>query len=145
MPRLEFLPAWKTPQEIWDVHRAVNHVMYVIMPWLQRAGVDENRNRDLRVAFLLGELSREAWKALLYRREKKRDKDVAIRQCLEMFTQASGDILWNMSLDPASQAAASAIEQLHEMRRYTNACLSTVSRRFGSKQTHTFDEGWMWI
>jgi hypothetical protein len=148
----ELVPYWdevlfvKGSDDIFSLHRTLHHVRDAVLPRLRQARGDphqrrEDRNRDLRVRFLLGDIDRGAWQRLLYAREKRRDHDAALHQALEMFVHASSDILWRLRRD-AAFTAEHAMPQLLELRRYANECLLDVSRRFGSRRVLRVTWAW---
>lgn len=141
IPFIDAIPFYKITAELEHIHRIITHVRYTVLPRYQIGGYQEDRNRDLRIKFLLGEIDREAWKHLLYAREKKRDKDVAIRQALEVFVHAASDIFWRLARDELFTHLDAAPE-LHALREYCNECLIGICGRFNSKQKLGIDEKW---
>ena len=60
-------------------------------------------NKELRVAFLLGEITEETLAKRIQQREKKREKDLEISQIVEMLAQTANDIFRNMVSTPTPE------------------------------------------
>lgn len=137
IPHALSVPIYKRFSKYNAVHRCITHIQHDTLPRLMgdfRAG----DNRDLRIKYLLKELSTDAFKRLIQQREKRREKELALRQVLEMFVQGSSDIIRRLSHDHKFSGSESA-HQLEQLREYTNECLKTISTRFTSKKYHVSD------
>ena len=123
-----------------DAHRVLTHIMHVEYQRFRPLQHDAESNRDLRIRFLLGQLSREGWKKLLQEREKRHIKEQAMRHVLEVLLLGANQILRAFVTDatPASEAEA----QLDELRKYANACMADVIWRYNSKHRFCIDAQW---
>ena len=76
---------------IISAYRSHPHAIYTLVP---RYTVEDRRteNRDLRVKFMIGDLSEEEFKKKIQQREKANQRKRAIRQVLEMYTTIITDI-----------------------------------------------------
>ena len=109
------------------IHRIVGHMEHAEMPHYQPVGILET-NEDLRVRFLMDELTEDNFKLLLQQREKRRKKKQAIFMVLEMFVQASMDIFRNALHDEFSkERAQDAMKECDALRTYVNEQLKRVS------------------
>lgn len=140
IPQLAYLP-YNIDYRIIDTIRALTHIYYVEVRHLPRDNIQEDRNRDLRVKYLLNEINKEALKRTLQAREKKRDKLINLRQILDVCIQASGDIL-NQHIQEVGTSAENTIKQLDELRVYINNCLTDLAKRFDCSVRKQIDARW---
>jgi hypothetical protein len=87
--------------------------------------------RQLRVRYMIGDLSEEEWKHLLQRAEKDGNFTRAVNNVHETYTQAARDILMQLLERDANRDAIAA--QVDELLKYCNDCLEAISKRFGRK------------
>ena len=73
-----------------------------------------NDNGDLGMAYLMKEITKEEMKVELAKREIKRNKHLAIRAVLEMFTNTSTMMLNNLVAEPPGKKEAGIIKILQE-------------------------------
>ena len=125
--------------QLVNLHRSIVHMVHVILPRLTRPEFTEETNRDLRIKYLLGSIDQKTWKKILYQREKKREKELAIRQALEMYINVSGDVLWKLTEVFEENDEMGALDQLNQLRKYTNECLSNIHKRFNSNRIMIID------
>lgn len=97
-------------------------------------------NRDLRIKFLMKYISEEEFKKQLQVREKKQTKHTAIRQILDTFMTVGtenmlgiNDAKYNTSEKNSLETIRQCVEQMQEIRKYTNECLSDLSKKFSCK------------
>jgi isocitrate/isopropylmalate dehydrogenase len=122
-----------------NLHRVIVHMVHVVLPRLMSPEFSEESNRDLRIKYLLGAMDKTTWKRVLYQREKKREKDVAIRQALEVFINVAAEALWKLTDSLEEDDEINAIRELDVLRRYTNECLMGIQKRFNSNRLMTID------
>lgn len=91
---------------------------------------DIRDNADLRVRYLMNEISKKDWLFNLKKRQKKSEKDTDIHQILEMFSHASTDIINNAMNQNDTTITVNALEQLIE---YTNTNMNKIKKRFSGK------------
>jgi hypothetical protein len=115
-------------------HRMVTHAQYVEMPRL-RAGTApiENRNADLRVRYLLKELSDKDFRTELFRREKTIERQTADRDLFQMLVDASTDLLARSVTCTKNQEILDIESEFGALRKYFNKTSNAIARRFGSK------------
>lgn len=76
---------------ITDIYRAINHIRHVILPSLP-GPFDNVTNQDLRVQFLLNQVTEDEFKVKLQRREKDRNKRLEQRTILETYCNVVQDL-----------------------------------------------------
>lgn len=136
-PTVYPLPANNTiPKEydtVFQIHRCVNHVEMVEFGRYRNQGYIET-NEDLRVRYMMNELTEEDFKTQLQQREKRHQKRQSIFMILEMFVQVSTDIFRNYTGGPYSvQNASNLIDEMTQLSKYTNRQLLKVSQQYNCR------------
>jgi hypothetical protein len=130
LPRVnELTTGMRDNLRLMRIHRQLQHISHVVLPEY-RGQFRLQNNRDLRIRFLLGQITREAWMKTLQQREKKVEKEQALRQALEVLIHGSADILYRMLAEPRRYRWDEAEPELEGLRAYTNECLFDVCSRF---------------
>lgn len=126
-------PNTQVPKEYDDVlniHRCVNHIEMVEFGRFRAPNVVVT-NEDLRVRYLMNELSEEDFKMNLQQREKRQQKRQAIFMILEMFVQVSSDLFRNhIQGNYTAVNAQKLIYEMNQLRDYANQQLRKVSQQF---------------
>jgi hypothetical protein len=112
----------------------VRHIQDIELRRL-RAAFDADDNADLRLAYLLRHLDEDEWKRKLQQREKRRERDLAVRQIFEMYiaaaTDAFNDIL--AAARTSGERGARVLGSIHNLvvlTKYVNDQVAAVQRRF---------------
>ncbi len=118
-------------EKIYECHRLVEHVRFTILP---RYPVDINvrDNSDLRVSYLLNDISEEQWVKQLKTRQKKSEKDRAVYQILDMFIVTMTDIFNNYVNGDCDNIG----EVAERLRLYANRELQKVRKRYANTVPH---------
>ena len=139
-------PAWVSILEL--AHRRITHVINVDMINLNRDGVNLNDNIDLRISYLLKEVSDEAMMSTLIQREKRWEKERELRRVYETLTGAATDIFRRIlavreesAEMPTFEAFRPLVLELDELRKFINDALDVLRRRYNST-IHGFDSNW---
>ena len=137
-------PPWFVTLEY--AHRRINHVLNVDMVQLAQNAVNINDNIDLRISYLLNEISEPAMMSSLQAREKKREKELEIRRVYETLTGAATDIFRRMILTSEEKGQAEEnfkpfLNELDQLRIFINEALDVLRRRY-SCTLHGFDGNW---
>jgi hypothetical protein len=128
--------AKEVSKELIDAHRLASHVQEVELRTVYAAPAAANfeSNRDLRVAYLLGELQEDAMKRMLHTREKHRLKVQAIHDVLSTFSNVASDNfrgLWlQTNVHTAMTTAQTTHDEMLRLRAYINESMAGVSKRF---------------
>jgi hypothetical protein len=124
-----------------EFHRVVRHIQDIELRRL-RAAYDADDNTDLRLQYLLQSIDDTEFKRKLQQREKRRERDLAVRQIFEMYiaaaTDAFNEMLAGRSLSPRRDAQrvrvgiaiAAQIHNLVVLTKYVNDQVAAVQRRF---------------
>jgi hypothetical protein len=116
------------------------------MVQLAQNAVNINDNIDLRISYLLNEISEPAMMSSLQTREKKREKELEIRRVYETLTGAATDIFRRMIIVSEEKGSAEEnfkpfLNELDQLRLFINEALDVLRRRY-SCTLHGFDGNW---
>lgn len=105
----------------------------------------ETENRDLRIKYLLNEVTEEVWKKTLQQREKKWEFKVAKSQVCEMIITVAGQYLNEMANTRLHVNRVLEIEKdLEKIVDYYNESMKNVLDRFNSKAKGCFINRTTW-
>ena len=127
-----------------NIHRIIGHIRDIEMGNNVNR-LDINTNRDLRISYLLKEISEEEWKKELQKREKKVELRKARRNVYEMFITVATDLLTKLVIQNTSKEIVDSMDELSKLIEYYNISISSVALRFNSKAKKEFNEDWIWI
>ena len=113
---------------ILNFHRIVQHVQHAELPRYHNV-FNEDDNQDLRIQYLLGQLNADVLKVTIQQREKKREKERAVRRALEVLVQAGTDLLHRIMAETDIQKKIAIMEETHVLRLYINDLLAKVYDR----------------
>ena len=122
-----------TMRRITSLLRVLNHMRDYDV--LQNDNYDvETANRDLRINYLLNEITEEVWKKKLQQREKHRDFKVAKSQVCEMLITVAGQYLNEIANTRVHINRINEIVlDLEKIVEYYNESMKIVLERFNSK------------
>jgi len=112
---------------ISDIHRNIGHVQYITNN--RYAAARYEGNRDLRIKYMMNEMTEDDFKRKVQQREKAENKKRAIREVLVTYTTVATDIFQKYSvavqgtLDPME-----FYEELRGLREYTDGLLSDIQK-----------------
>lgn len=127
---------------IWvpSVHRLL---MHLVMHTLPRFMSEYSRvdNIDLRISYLLKEINEARMKKVLQQREKRRGKEIIIREVIASFVCIASDLLKRLKTIPPGQDVSSIHVELQNVRAAANEHLEKISATYVSK-LYTIDASW---
>jgi hypothetical protein len=115
-----------------QLHRLTTHVQHVTIPHYRPAPTANplELNEELRVSYLIKEIDEEQLKSALQKREKKRNKDRAIYQVLEVYSLTAQETFQEIvratkfeDMDPKRQT-------LMQIIQYCNEQLLAICKRY---------------
>jgi hypothetical protein len=124
----EFRSVYPNNSVIYNIHRLVSHVQHVVLPRYTPFLVADT-NRDLRIKYMLNELTEDEFKHKIQVREKAENRKRDIREVLTMFTIVATDIFQRI-LTPPIIMEGNYITELTMLREYTTESLQKVSKRW---------------
>jgi len=127
----------ESPEEsqIFDIHRSVTHVQNYEIPQYRVRAPD---NSDLRVKYLMGDISEDVWKKDLQKREKAREKSRDISQILEMYANTGADYLRQMIVREVQ--VGETINFFTELSKYFNDTMAVVHNRYNCVTPYILSE-----
>ena len=118
----------KEQEVILNFHRIVTHVQHVELQRYHNV-FNQLDNQDLRIQYLLGNLDKELMKVEVQKREKRREKERAIRRAMEVLVQAGTDLMRRMMAETDLVKKRSIINEVDALRVYVNELLAKVNDR----------------
>jgi hypothetical protein len=125
--------------ELLKIHRLVSHLQNYE---LRRAPENEADNQNLRVKYLLHEISEDQMKLILQRNEKAREKLRDRNNLLRMFCDVTGDLLRQMVLGTIPHQEC--IDNVTSLRDYTRGAFTVIHKRY-SCSTDWISDGWEFV
>jgi hypothetical protein len=126
---------------IAQVYQVVAHLEHVILPRNRPPGDGHNMNRNLRVQYILKEITIDKFKSELHKREKSREKKKEISDILTTFITVVKDIFRREYRNKNVNSAALK-EELHAIREYTNKSLDDNVKRIFKCVTPVINDNW---
>ena len=126
LPRRYMLPAISGTTEhveVLKIHRLVLHVQHIEIA--DERAVD---NRELRIKYLMHELSEDDMKVILQKNEKAREKARDRNNLLRMFCDVTGDLLRQLVLKVLT--VPEFLENVSRLRDYTRDAFTTIHKRY---------------
>jgi hypothetical protein len=118
----------------YNIHRLVNHIDHV-----ELAYEPHYSTMELRVDYLMKNITEEEFKKKLQQLEKRREKKRDIRNILTMFSHTCADIIRQLIEDHSR--LNELCEVLMQLRSYTNQTFYTIQKRY-SCIAPMISEGW---
>ena len=104
----------------------------------------EAKNRDLRIKYLINEITEDQLKTQLQQAEKKHNKSVEVNDVYRMVHTAVGDILNRfliyLNSDGSCKVSIEIFEELYRLKEYANECLTDIKRTYGSTSMRLFGD-----
>jgi hypothetical protein len=128
--------------KIPTIHRTIGHIQDIELTRHRYNAV--TNNQDLRISYLLNEISQEDWKRELQKREKRRELGLARRNVYEMLVTVGTDLMNKLIRAKEADAIKAVLDEFDQVVEYYNDSIKNVAERFGSKSAKVFDEDWVW-
>ena len=109
------------------IFQTARHTEQVSLPEFPTVAAPTN-NTDLRVRYLLKELDEKRFKQLIQQRDRKRQLDLEIRGCLELFVVIVMEFFHKPSV-----AAEKIKEFINQIDTLVNAPLRAIGERYGNR------------
>jgi len=124
-------------------HRGIQHILYYEIPAHPVNLVGGEIFTNLRIKYIIKEISLEDWKRELQRIEKKNERNIAYRYIFEMLTNVGID-MFNQILRPDSLKSdvEKIIVELDALRKYFNDNIIKLYKRFDSRPKY-LDKDWV--
>jgi hypothetical protein len=132
---------------ILDSHMLINHIIDVELQKYNNPPDDENKDSDLRIKYILGDIDEMIWKRTLYMREKKRDKNTAFYHIFNMFVDVCGDLFVKLdNIDITNkdicQELTDILKEFENIRNYFNQCMDDIKKQFSLSKSINVSPNW---
>ena len=118
----------KEQEVLYNFHRIIQHVQHVELNRYHNV-FNEADNQDMRIQYLLGAMTSDTLKITIQQREKKREKERAIRRALEVLVQAGVDLLRRVMAETDMEKKRGIMDEIDALRIYVNELLAKVHQR----------------
>lgn len=118
----------KDGEIILSFHRILNHVQHVEIARMHNV-FNQNDNEDLRIEYLLGNISKDIIKITVQQREKKREKERAVRRALEVLVQAGTDLMTRIIAEKEVDKKLQLLVEIEGLRKFVNELLAKIHER----------------
>jgi hypothetical protein len=118
----------KEQELVLSFHRILNHVQHVELVRYHNV-FNELDNQDIRIQYLLGNVTKEEIKVEVQKREKKREKERAMRRAMEVLVQAGTDIVRRLMAETDLTKKRKIMEEFDALRLYINELLAKIHDR----------------
>lgn len=114
-------------------HRTATNIEHTILPRMALFDRGREDNSDLRVQYCLNALEEKRFKMHLEQRERKREFDVDVRECLQLFVLLSIELAYRLANDHERRipkAKEVLLAHLAQTEELVNAPLQDIAKRF---------------
>jgi len=120
---------------VWSIHREMVEIEDLHLRQVQDK---TDPTRDLRVAYLTGRMSEDAWKHELQKHEKRESKKFDERQVFQMYTETLRDLFRGMSQAESKDELIQLNAQMVSLMKYVRENLQKINTRYGSVATYQY-------
>lgn len=125
----------KLMSRVRGIVRNILHLTQSEIPRLRPRDYEE-RNRELRVNYLLKKITAAQLKKTIQQLEKKHAKEAELRDVYQTMATTAEDIMFRfrayiVALPPRSSVSTRILMELTEITAYTNECLADISHTYG--------------
>jgi hypothetical protein len=113
---------------VYNFHRLINHVNHVDMERLHNV-FNQADNEELRIQYLLGNITADDMKLEVQKREKKREKDRAQRRAYEVLVQGGTDLVRRVISEKDVNKKRAILDEIDALRIYINELLAKIHVR----------------
>lgn len=131
----------KEQECVLNFHRIVQHVQHVELQRYHNV-FNELDNQDIRIQYLLGNVGADDLKVEVQKREKRREKERAIRRAMEVLVQAGTDLLRRIMAEKDIAKKRAIIDEIDALRIYINELLEKVNDRL-KLSVPQYSSNWM--
>lgn len=117
---------YKADSLLSAIYRQVLHIISVEIRGLPTS-TDNVTNRDLRIEFLLKNISEEEFKIKLQRREKDRTKKLEYREVLELYTNVLQDLFTELT---ETKNHMKLIQEEEKVRKYVEEGIRIINNKY---------------
>jgi hypothetical protein len=113
---------------ILSFHRILQHINHVEIARFHNV-FNVADNEELRIQYLLGNISADDLKFEIQKREKKREKERAQRRAYEVLVQGGTDVLTRIMAETDLEKKRAILDEIDALRIYVNELLAKINER----------------
>lgn len=130
--------------EINKYHRGIQHIIYHEIPAHPINLITGDIFTNLRIRYIMNELSENDWKKELQKIEKKNEKNIAFCQIFNMFSNVVIDMFNDILQLNTNIEVQNIIIELDALRLYFNDSIVQIYKRFDSKAIKQMNNEWIY-
>ncbi len=131
--------------KVMTSHRGIQHIIHYEIPRHPINLVGGDAFTQLRVKYLMKEISEDDWKKELQQIEKKNDKNIAYRHVFDMIVAVSIDMFNRMMQCINDTEIEQVLNEMNALRKYFNEAMEKTVKRFTTiKNSYQLDENWIY-
>lgn len=127
---------------IIHICRSIIHINHVEIPRFH-VGNELDMNRDLRIDFMMNRITEDKLKIEIQKRDKKNQRNKELSNILRTFVSCSTDLLYR--LNEYLVQYDDILNEMGELRLYTNHCMESTFKMYGSTMKHMINESFEYI
>lgn len=124
------------------LRQSIEHNMDIILR--RYAPANYLDNDDLRIKYLIDELTETDFKRTIFAREKKESKKFDIRSIIEMFHQVSSDIIRKLYVSKSIDEFTNTYNEINTIVEYADKQMIIVGKRYKNKVPKLNNETFIW-
>jgi hypothetical protein len=114
---------------LFEIYRQVVHIRNVEMRGLP-TNMDNNSNQDLRIQFLMKEITEDQFRIKLQRREKDKEKKIEYREVLDMYVNIMQDLITELR---DTKNFKKFLDEEEKVRKYVDHGIYKINSKYDSK------------
>ena len=139
---LNLKPKHSVVSSLHSIHRAISHIQHIEIQRFEFVMQNNDTNSDLRVKYMLKEITEQSWKSTLQKRDKKNEKNTEISQILQMFVDTASELFRTIIQGTCVKDVTTHLDTLESLRSYCNTSLEKISSRYSCVVPRIFED---WI
>ncbi len=126
-------------------HRGIQHIIHYEIPRHPINLVGGDAFTQLRIKYLMKEISEDDWKKELQRIEKKNEKNIAFRHVFDMLVAVSIDMFNRVLIANNDADINQILSEMDNLKKYFNDTIEKITKRFSSgKNYNCLDDNWIY-
>ena len=141
---IKTLPYYEFEKKITQIENIVRRVIHIREVEIGRFPIGDRivNNLDLRISFMRNRMSAENMKKEIQKRDKKLQRNIEIRNILLMFVSCITDLFYRINENISEYD--NILNEMNELRIYTNECMTTTFTVYGSSMRHKIGETYIY-
>jgi len=127
----------KKIEQISNIIRETIHIRHIEMRrWDTMDRL--NNNLDLRINFMRNKVTEDEFKFTVQKRDKESQRNIECGNVLRMYISCMTDLVYRIYDD--IETYEPILDEMHELRKYTNQCLQNILVTYNSSMKHHINE-----